>query len=128
MSNILLLEDDMFLADDLKAIIEFDGHSITHIDTASKFLKKFKTLDVYDAIVLDLMMITPDEIQDKNSNFHAGELLYELIRKEYSNLPIVILTAKQNVLINTKNDSKTTIVKKPLNDVDVILDEINKLS
>jgi len=115
MKNILFIDDDnrgaitnlineleannykVFFTDDIKNLIEYisDKH--------------------YDALILDIMMPVPEswsrEMQKaSNSGLRTGAVLFSLIRKSFSNLPVLIYSAYSH---DIKNDQYTYSIRKP---------------
>lgn len=79
--HILLVEDETHIASGLVFNLEAEGYRVTHVETCSSALAAFAR-ERPDLVVLDLML--PDG---------HGLAVCEAIRKEDSQLPILILTA-----------------------------------
>lgn len=79
--HILLVEDEIHIAQGLIFNLELEGYLITHAETGSAAIKAFNK-KAYDLVVLDLML--PDS--------HGIDLCRQM-RKTASQLPILILTA-----------------------------------
>jgi DNA-binding response OmpR family regulator len=81
MSRILVIEDNVTLAQGLKNNLEFEGHSVTVVGTAADGMASGRT-GAADLIILDLML--PDG--------HGQRLLREL-RELGVSTPVLVLTA-----------------------------------
>jgi len=81
MSRVLVIEDNLTLAQGLKHNLEFEGHTVTAVGTAADGMAAARTGDM-DLIILDLML--PDG--------HGQRLLREL-RDLGLGTPVLVLTA-----------------------------------
>ena len=99
MSRILFIDDDKLTLrsfyEDLIDNYHLDVHWLLSADDVLETLKVSK----FDAIILDLMMPVPENWsrEDKKQAMDGlctGEVLMKKIRKEYTDLPILIYTAK----------------------------------
>lgn len=79
-ASILIIEDELKIAEITKAYLERDGFLVTHALTGDQALSLFK--NNFDLIILDLMLPDMD-----------GEEICRLIRKD-SDVPIIMVTAK----------------------------------
>lgn len=86
--KILLIDDDIPLAESLQMYFEQFGHELLHADRPSKGIKALET-QLPDAVLLDIMMPEQDglslcrDIRSHNTTF--------------SNVPIIMLTARGDV-------------------------------
>ncbi len=78
--RILVIEDEIKIAEIVKAYLEKELYEVTHVDTGAKALSSLK--QGFDLIILDLML--PDM---------EGEDICQTIRED-SEVPIIMLTAK----------------------------------
>lgn len=115
MSNVLLIEDDRFLIEDLKAFIEFDGHICTIYTGPDMVIDNLKDLNRFDAIILDIMMSRGSYLQGEDPRFETGELLYQRIRSLYPTLKIIIISAKNfdDMQVNFAAEQYVDTVSKP---------------
>ena len=115
MSNVLLIEDDRFLIEDLKAFIEFDGHTCTIYTGPDMVIDNLKDLNRFDIIILDIMMSRGSYLQDEDPRFETGELLYQRIRSLYPTLKIIIISAKNfdDMQVNFAAEQYVETVSKP---------------
>jgi two-component system alkaline phosphatase synthesis response regulator PhoP len=82
--NILIIDDDIEITQLLKILLSSEGYNVTCSGSAFGGLELFKK-NSFDLVILDLGL--PDL---------EGEHLCKILRKE-SDLPIIILSAKENV-------------------------------
>jgi len=115
MSNVLLIEDDRFLIDDLKAFIEFEGHTCTAFTGPDMVLDNLGSLNSFDAIILDIMMSRGSYLQEEDPLYETGELLYLRIRSQYPNLKVIIISAKNfhDMQINFAAEDHCDTISKP---------------
>lgn len=85
MKKILIIEDDAKIRRILQLELKHEGYEVVVVENGEKGIEKFKT-EYFDLILLDLMM---PKI--------SGEEVCKIIR-EYSQIPIIILTAKDQIL------------------------------
>jgi DNA-binding response OmpR family regulator len=83
--RILLVEDDIQLANGLKESLKHDGYSTDHVSTGQKALSA-NSVNPYDCVVLDLGLPDVDGL----------EILKKLKAKQ-SSVPVLILTARDGV-------------------------------
>ena len=114
MRKILIVDDDMrqlsYLIDELRHTYLFD---VTWLSNANKVLELLNEFH-YDAIILDIMMKTPEdwpfeEQLKAESGLSTGLVLHEKIRTMFPLIPIVIYSAKS---VSTE-DKYTDVVRKP---------------
>lgn len=130
MAKILILEDDNFFNEDLKLIIEDEGHVCTVFDNTDDILKNMTILEGFDLMILDLMMIRGESLKDDKSKYETGEILYKKIKKKYPEIQIIIITAKNSDDIHLTEDElfMTEIFYKPIDSkiIENLLFVINK--
>ena len=85
MKKILIIEDDTKIRRILQLELKHEGYEVVVVENGEKGIEKFKT-EYFDLILLDLMMPKM-----------SGEEVCKIIR-EYSQIPIIILTAKDQIL------------------------------
>jgi DNA-binding response OmpR family regulator len=128
MKKVLLIDDDLggilsYLMEDLK----FYGFTVTAINKSEDVLECLKA-NQFHAIILDIMMPMPeawslDEQRRSELGLSTGLILFEKIRLEFSEMPILIYTAKHNVEINNKY---TFTLRKPELSSEIV-ERINKM-
>ena len=84
--QILVVEDEVLLARSLKEILEESGHSVSLAYDGEEGLELARSMH-FDLLILDLML-------PKLNGFQVARSL----RKERSGLPILMLTAKSDIL------------------------------
>ncbi len=129
MKKILLIDDDKKgVLTVLKNELNKGGFKVTSINDAENVLEELKN-NKYQSIILDIMLPVPEswpqELKKKCDKGEAtGIVLYQLIRKEYPTLPILVYSVT-NFNIN-KGDIYISVFKKP-EFTDVIIEELEKL-
>jgi two-component system, OmpR family, alkaline phosphatase synthesis response regulator PhoP len=84
MSRILIVEDEVHLAEGLRFNLEAEGHSVQITDTGEGALKRLlKDRENFDALVLDVMLPGKD-----------GFLIARELRKAQNYTPLLMLTAR----------------------------------
>src|SRR5271169_439864 len=91
--RILFIDD---LIEEIRAFskaLEREGHTVEKVTEPDEALKKLRTTS-YDVLVLDIMMPPGSYIQhpDNKEGMITGILLLQDIRKEFPNIPAVVLT------------------------------------
>lgn len=81
-SRILLVEDEIHIAQPLKLNLELEGYKVHHVDNGKAALRTFKQ-ERFSLVVLDVMLPEMD-----------GFSVCEAIRLDNSKVPILFLTAK----------------------------------
>src|SRR5258708_39395534 len=81
LSNLLLAEDDLEVAEILKGLLEREGHVVVHRTLGSEILEAIKH-EAFDGILLDYMLPDMD-----------GMELYTLIRQSLKKTPIILTTS-----------------------------------
>ncbi len=82
---ILLVEDDILLADGLNSALKRQGFSVNHVQKGATAIQAIKT-DIPDIVVLDLGLPDID-----------GLVVLKSIRQQQAALPILILTARDSL-------------------------------
>ena len=119
--RVLLIEDDRYLADDLKFIIERRGHELTIYAEADEVMEKFQDLCQFETVVLDIMMMKGDLLQrerDEAELRETGEILFQRIRKEFPRKRVIILTAKSQGELAIDSEG-LQVFTKPLTSDDI---------
>lgn len=83
--HILLIEDDIRIADNIKKYFEKKDFLVTHVENGEDALFQIET-ETYDVILLDWML--PDK---------DGLTICKLIRSKKNTTPILMLTAKSQI-------------------------------
>ena len=129
MNKILLIDDDKrtvsALIEDLVETYKFQVTCLTNADEVLLELNEVK----YDAIILDVMMPVPvswtiNEKSEAALGLATGVVLYKKIRKIFSTIPILILSARE--FIDIKSDKFSLYIRKP-ESIAGIVKNINKL-
>ena len=82
MSKILIVDDEARIRDIIKTYLEFDGFEVEEAENGEIAVNMVKAND-YDSIIMDVMMPVMD-----------GYKALEAVKKDYPNLPVIMLTAK----------------------------------
>lgn len=116
MANILIIDDDLLLADDLKFIIEDEGHKCVVYKRADEVMSNLERLGKFDIILLDIMMLKGSMMEDDHPDVETGEILYKEIRKKYPAKKIVIISAMdfRKISIDFRQEDNVEILQKPL--------------
>ncbi len=83
--QILLVEDDISLADGLRRALEYEGFSVNHVDRGKASLQVVET-ETPDIVILDLGL--PDM---------EGLDVLRSIRERHRELPVLVLTARSSL-------------------------------
>lgn len=110
MSNVLIIEDDVYLADDLKFFIEEEKHSCQVYNKADEVIENIDNFAQFYWIILDIMMLKGNIIQDDNPDIETGEILYQMIRKRYPKMKFLVLSAKDFKDMHIKIDKELNVV------------------
>ena len=135
--HILFFDDEKFTSESLiKNLVDNYGYNIHHVSQLKLLFDELHTKH-YDLIILDIMAPIPDNIQEKtlfseaeiikmcdgsNTGVVVAEKIWSL--EEYSNVPILFITAKRTKPNLSK--PKTSIIRKP-ELAAIISEEIQKL-
>ncbi len=120
MAKILLVDDDRDILEVLSLFLQAKGHEISASTNSQDGMKAVKSFQP-DLVVLDVMMVQPDE----------GIVMAQQLRREGFSKPIILLTAISKVTGMTfgKDDDLVPVdafVDKPVNP-DSLLTKINEL-
>lgn len=101
--RILIIEDDLHLSKVLKMSFESEGYAVDTVSDGQKGSYEARTND-YDAIILDHVL----------PSMHGPEIRKE-IRKAGKNVPIIMLTAKNDPVLKVRalNEGADDYVTKP---------------
>ena len=83
--RILLAEDDKSLSNAICTILKYNNYSVDAVYDGQEALDYLES-NIYDAVVLDLMMPKVDGIS-----------VLKQLRRNKNNIPVLILTAKSEV-------------------------------
>lgn len=116
MSNVLVIEDDVFLVDDLKFFIKAEGHECVVYGRANDVMGKLEELGEFDTILLDIMMMKGSMRENNYPDVETGEILYKEIRKKYPTKKIIIISAMdfREMSIDFRKEDNVEILQKPL--------------
>ncbi len=121
MSIILIIEDDMPLADDIKFFIEEIGHSCQIYTRADEVIDNIDNFAQFDWIILDIMMLRGEQISRDvhNSELETGEMLYQKIRRKYRHKNIFVISAKDfnDMQVDFSKDKYVRLLQKPLTEL-----------
>jgi DNA-binding response OmpR family regulator len=102
MPNILIVEDDPAVRDVLKIALEREGMLVEAVEDGETALKRFRSLDALDLVVLDIMLPDID-----------GLTLCQEFRRS-SDVPIIMLTAREgerNVVLGLEVGADDYVIK-----------------
>ena len=102
MPNILIVEDDPAVRDVLKIALEREGMLVEAVGNGETALKRFRSLDALDLVVLDIMLPDID-----------GITLCQEFRRS-SDVPIIMLTAREgerNVVLGLEVGADDYVIK-----------------
>jgi DNA-binding response OmpR family regulator len=102
MPNILIVEDDPAVRDVLKIALEREGMLVEAVGDGETALKRFRSLDALDLVVLDIMLPDID-----------GLTLCQEFRRS-SDVPIIMLTAREgerNVVLGLEVGADDYVIK-----------------
>lgn len=119
MANILLIEDDSYLADDLKYFIEDNDNRCEIYKYADQVMRNLDNLARFDTIILDIMLMRGNLIHDKDPKIETGEILFQEIRKKYPKKKIIIISAKhfRDMHINFSKAADVETIEKPIDEI-----------
>ncbi|RPJ79331.1 MAG: response regulator [Alphaproteobacteria bacterium] len=130
MSNVLIIEDDVMLAEDLKFFIEEEKHTCHVYNKADDVMKNINNLGQFNWAILDIMMLKGEIIKDTNPEIETGEIIYENIRRLFPHIKVLVLSAKDfnDMYINFNKEPNVIIMQKPVTDkkLKTILETISK--
>ena len=108
--KILLVEDEVDIANFLIRGLKYEGHTIDHVLDGKRALEKILR-DSYDVVILDLLLPSMD-----------GERVVKEVRKEKNTTPIIVLTAVQDTetKIRLLNSGADDFLVKPFSFVELI--------
>ena len=102
MPTILIVEDDPAVRDVLKIALEREGMLVEAVENGETALKRFRSLDALDLVVLDIMLPDID-----------GLTLCQEFRRS-SDVPIIMLTAREgerNVVLGLEVGADDYVIK-----------------
>ncbi|MCB8823277.1 ATP-binding protein [Microvirga rosea] len=106
--HILLVEDNVDIADVTRANLEELGYRVTHAGNAERALDLLGTGEAFDLVFSDIVM--PGDLNGVN--------LARSVREQYRSLPILLTTGYSNVA-QTALDEGFTILRKPYDSEDL---------
>ena len=112
MAKIIIIDDDPAM-EILVDAFRYRGHEALRISCASDALAEMENVATADAVVLDILMPSPDSKSGGTPCAGGMELLRE-IRKDHKNLPVIALSAIQDkaVIEALEDDPATTFISK----------------
>jgi DNA-binding response OmpR family regulator len=117
--KILVIDDDIDVADVVSAILEMEGYLVFTSSNASSGVKKIKLIKP-DLIILDIVLPDAD-----------GYLLLDVLKndEDFKNIPIIMLTGKKDTgddFDEAMNRKANWYIVKPVNN-DYLLRIVKKL-
>src|SRR5579872_1797717 len=116
MANIILIDDEHGPIDLYADALREAGHQVEQLDTVEKVfdhLDKKKPADLY---IVDIMIPTHghDQMKAAADGLASGIMLHKKIRRLFSKVPIIILTAISNpeIISGLRVEGNTTIQSK----------------
>ncbi|HAW49876.1 TPA: two-component system response regulator [bacterium] len=118
MAKILVIDDDQDMVESIVSILKDEGYNVGYALNGSEAIKKAKQQQP-DVILLDIAMPNMD-----------GYEIFQSLKKEGLQSPVVIITARQNGAMNEKatlclDEGAYTILYKPF-DPDCLISLIQK--
>ncbi|MDR0846960.1 MAG: response regulator transcription factor [Lactobacillales bacterium] len=109
--RILICDDDKEIVELLSIYAQSEGHEVLKAYNGQQAIKKFEQADVVDVILLDVMMPIMNGLQ-----------VVKYLR-EYSNVPIILLTAKTDDVDKIRGlvTGADDYVTKPFNPIEVMV-------
>lgn len=122
--KILIIEDDKYLTDDIEIILDLFDYETSVVNYVDD-IKKIDSFHEFKVILLDIMMRTNGAI-DMNNHKESGEVVYQLIRNESEETPVIVMSAmdKEDININF-SDINTKYIKKPFSGIEQLMELIN---
>ena len=127
MKKILIIDDDINYTPSLKQNIEDSNEfKVVWIEEPGEAMTEL-SMGKYDAVILDIMMPTPDSWgnsarREADKGLATGIVLFNQIRERYPHLPILIYSAKEGI----QTDKYSYYIRKPELST-VIVQQLNKL-
>ena len=109
--RILIIEDDEYIRDPLRELLEAEGYDVLSASNGEEGLKTLRENDKPAMILLDLMMPVKDGFQ-----FRAEQLA----DPASAHLPVVVMSADGNVDAKSKKLAATAYLKKPVDIYEVL--------
>lgn len=112
--KILMIDDDLDLERYLVPFIVAEGHDVTFESDAEVAIKALDSVDLYDAVILDIMMLAPADFSEKH--METGIVIHNMIREVSKVIPIIVLSAlsKGEIFSELKHPECTKFIIKPL--------------
>ncbi len=104
MAKILVIDDEKSIRNTLKDILEYENYEVLLAKDGNEGLEFLKK-DTYDLVLLDIKMPEMDGLE-----------VLELIKKDYSNLPIVMISGHGNIdtAVTALKNGAYDFIEKPL--------------
>lgn len=113
MDSVLIIDDDPYILKSISNYFE-DELNFDKNKNIDQFEDKLRHLSNYKAIILDIMIESPEEM-DLSGVKETGEYLYKEIKKKDPNKNIIVISAKsENDVEIDFHDSHTWYFSKPL--------------
>jgi CheY-like chemotaxis protein len=112
--RILIIDDDRFLTTSIQSALHSRGYSLTVLNKARELTENPDVIHQHDLVLLDLMMRKPPGLVI-NPGEETGEALFRLIRQTHKDIPVIIMTGKENEEVETTfSKLGITVLLKPL--------------
>lgn len=112
--RILIIDDDRFLTTSIQSALQSRGYTLTVLNKAKELTENLEVIHQHDLILLDLMMRKPPGLVI-NPAEETGEALFRLIRQTHQDIPVIVMTGKENEEVETKfTKLGITVLLKPL--------------
>lgn len=125
MAKIMIIEDEKMFAKDLKIILEADGHKCTVYYNDDEVMENWTKISEFNVVILDLMMMRGKlrQIPPEQQDFETGEIIFNRLRADYPDTPIIVVTALVVESIQINFDQPiVNLISKPLNE-----DKLNQI-
>jgi CheY-like chemotaxis protein len=116
--KIIVVEDDEYIRSDIVEILESEGYEVSSCKNGKEALTSVleNQAHTFDLIILDLNMPVM-------SGYEFAAKLRE--HKEYSNLPIVVVSAERDAYVKLEFPKITRYIKKPF-EIDQLLSVVDE--
>ena len=127
--KILFIEDNPEEIIYTNELLEESGHEVDIIDESDSVIDRLNSLQKYDLIILDLMLMLGDKIELSDDCPEVGIALYKQIREAGFKKPILIVSAlsKSEVWNFFKDDECVEYYHKPTI-TSSLLSKVNKIA
>jgi two-component system response regulator MprA len=117
--RILVVEDATEICATMKDLLEMEGYEVTCASNGLEALQHLESTSVLpDVILLDLMMPRMDGYSFRRE---------QKKRPELSSIPVVVMTAANDVQAKAKALEPAGFLRKPFKDIETILNSIERV-